>query len=121
MDNQLIAQSYTGPRWSGIGPLGLENLASASSMEIFTSFLSATIGLLTVIAGIYFVILFMLGAIGILASGGDKQALESARKKITTGLIGLVVTISAIFVISLIGYLLGLDILNPFASLGITP
>jgi hypothetical protein len=116
MDTTKIAATF-GDRWSGFGDLGLEGKASQSAPSVFNTFLSSAIGLLTVIAGIYFIFLFMFGAIGMMSAGGDKAAMESARKKISTGLLGLVIVISAIFVISLLGYLLGLDILNPFGAL----
>jgi hypothetical protein len=68
---------------------------------------------MTLVAIIWFVFVFITGAIGIISSGGDKQALETARKKITTGLIGLVLVIIAIVAINLIGYLFGIpDILQ---------
>ena len=120
MDNTKIAVKF-GDRFTGFGELGLEGKASQSAPTVFNTFLSGAIGLLTIIAGIYFIFLLMIGAIGIMSAGGDKASMESARKKISTGLIGLVVTISSIFIISLIGYLLGLDILHPFQALGITP
>jgi hypothetical protein len=83
-------------------------LAPGGGIETFSKFVSSAIGLMTIIAIIWFVFTFFIGAIGIISSGGDKQALESARKKITTGGIGLVVTIAAIFIIKLIGYLIGI-------------
>ena len=56
---------------------------------------------------IWFIFTFIIGAIGIITAGSDKNTLESARKKIITGIIGLVVTIAAIFVVDLISTLLG--------------
>jgi len=93
----------------GIGPLG-NNVGSG--IDIFSTFISSAVGLMTLIAIIWFVFSFITGAIGIITSGGDKNGLESAKKKITTGIVGLVVTILAIFIIRLIGFLLGIDILN---------
>ncbi len=95
--------------FKGFGPLG----SGENAIGTFSNFLSSAIGLMTIIAFIWFVFTFFVGAIGIISSGGDKQALESARKKITTGIIGLVVTVAAIFVIRLVGLLLGIEnILN---------
>ena len=95
----------------GFGPLGLEQGQDAPT--IFTKFISSTIGLMTIIAIIWFAFVLITGAIGIISSGGDKASLETARKKITTGIVGLVVVIAAIFIIDLIGRLIGLpDILD---------
>ena len=98
----------------GIGPLGLEGKPDASvAMGVFSNFISSAIGLITIIAIIWFVFIFIMGAIGIISSGGDKQAMESARKKITSGVIGLVVVIAGMFVIQLIGRIIGIpEILN---------
>ena len=92
--------------FKGFGPLGLEGGESAP--EVFTKFLSSAIGLITIIAIIWFVILMIMGAIGIMGSGGDKAALETARKRITTGVIGLVVVVAALFIVQLIGRLIGI-------------
>jgi hypothetical protein len=91
--------------FTGFGPLG--KLNGTDGIDIFTNFISKIIGVLTIIAIIWFIFTFITGAIGIISSGGDKAALESAKKRITTGLIGLVLVIIAIFVIDLVGYFLG--------------
>lgn len=97
----------------GVGPLGFENSDPSSAVKVFSNFISGVIGVLTIIAIIWAVFTLIMGAIGIISSGGDKQALESARKKITNGIIGLVVVIISLFIIQIIGYLLGItDILN---------
>ena len=90
----------------GFGPLGLDEGQSAP--EVFTNFISSAIGLMTIIAIIWFVLLMIIGAIGIISSGGDKTALESARKRITTGVIGFVVVVAAIFIVQLIGKIIGI-------------
>lgn len=98
--------------FKGFGPLGLEG--GQSAILIFTKFLSSVVGLLTVVAFIWFVFKFITGAIGIIAAGGDKQKLESSRNSLTTGIVGLIVVIAAIFVIDLFGYIFGIPaILSP--------
>ncbi|MEK7550969.1 MAG: hypothetical protein AAB535_04290 [Patescibacteria group bacterium] len=93
--------------FKGFGKLGLENGSSEGALGIFSNFISSAIGLMTIIAIIWFIFTFIIGAIGIITAGSDKNTLESARKKIITGIIGLVVTIAAIFVVDLISTLLG--------------
>jgi hypothetical protein len=98
--------------FTGFGPLG-NITSSAEAVNTFTKFISSTIGIMTIIAVIWFVFIFITGAIAWMGAGGDKNALESAKKKITTGIIGLAVTVVAIFIIDLIGKLIGIpDILN---------
>lgn len=114
--NKLIAQAgeKIGAPLEGIGPLGLEGKNSAGAGTIFNNILSSAIGLITIIGAIWFVIVLFSGALGIMTAGGDKAKVESAQKRITSGLIGLVVLIAGVFLIDLIGKLLGFgDILNP--------
>lgn len=103
---------------SGFGKLGLEpGKGSASDAPlIFSNFISSAVGLITVIAIIWFVFIFMTGAISIITSGGDKNSMESAKKKISSGVIGLVVTIFGFLIIKFIGSLFGVDVLD-FASM----
>ena len=102
-----IADIQLAPKpFKGFGPLGLDEGQSGSA--VFTKFLSSALGLMTIIAIIWFVILMIMGAVGIMGSGGDKAALETARKRITTGLIGLVVVVAALFIIQLVGRLIGI-------------
>ncbi|OGM57319.1 hypothetical protein A3E46_01280 [Candidatus Woesebacteria bacterium RIFCSPHIGHO2_12_FULL_46_16] len=94
----------------GIGPLGNPQ---GTGITEFNKFISTTIGLMTIIAIIWFVFKFVAGAIGIISSGGDKASLETAKKNITTGVIGLVVVVAALFIVDLIGNLIGIpNILN---------
>lgn len=96
----------------GTGPLGLEGEAAERSVPVFNQVLSTAIGVMTVVAFVWFTFQFLLGAIAILGSGGDKAKLEVARSKITTAIVGLVVVVAAVFIVQLIGDLIGIDILR---------
>lgn len=89
--------------------------------NLFTSVLSGAIGLLTVIAGIWFIFLLVTGAIGIMTSGGDKQAAEGAKKRITNALIGLLIVVAGIFIVDFVGGILGLNILDPISIIDVFP
>lgn len=108
MNNLLAVSVPIGNPLKGIGPLGLEGKDANTSTLTFQTILSNIIGIITIIGIIWFVILVITGAIGIMTAGGDKQAIESARKKLTSGLIGLVVLIAALFIIDLVGTFLGI-------------
>jgi hypothetical protein len=111
----LIAQIPIYPEngFTGEGPFGLEDGYSEAGL-LFNRFVSSTVGLLTIVAGIWFIFVFITGAISVIGSGGDKVKVEAARNRILHGIIGLAVTVAAIFTIELIGRILGLDlILNP--------
>ncbi|HLD91829.1 MAG TPA: hypothetical protein VI795_00370 [Patescibacteria group bacterium] len=96
----------------GFGALGLE-IPAGSPIQIFAKFVSSAIGIISLISIIWFVFVIVTGSLSIITSGGDKNSLESAKKKISTGLIGLIISIFALFIVRFIGYILGLtDILN---------
>ncbi len=107
----LIADIPLGPSLHGVGALA--NPVGNGSAQ-FNDTLSKIIGVMTVVAFIWFTFQMIIGAIGIVSSGGDKGALEKARKQITTGIVGVVIVIAAIFIVSLVGKILGVNnILNP--------
>lgn len=97
----------------GFGPLGKFALDIGTATNLFNKVISNIIAVLTISAGLWFILQFILGAWGWLTAGGDKSALENAQKKITNSLIGLVIVVAAIFLVDLIGKLLGLEILRP--------
>ena len=113
----LIAQTQQniGAPIRGIGPYGLEGSPNANvAGSRFSTFLTATVGILTLVAGIWFIFLLISGAIAWMGSGGDKGKIEDAQKRITSGIIGLAVIVAALFIVEIIGNILGFnDILNP--------
>lgn len=118
--NKLLVEAGTkiGDPLKGLGPLGLENDSPENAPQIFNNIISMAIGIMTIVAFIWFLFKLITGAIGIISSGSDKSALENARNNITMGIIGLVVTVAAIFLADLMGNILGIEnLLNPAALL----
>ncbi len=81
MFSSLLAQvpNRVGGDIGGLGPLGdiFPSLDPTSeAVGRFDRLISITIGIMTVIAGIWFIFILFSGAFGILASGGDKSKLE---------------------------------------------
>ncbi len=112
MTNQIAAVLRFGPGGGYTGPAGGIFLPGSNPGSQLEMLLSTIIGVMTVIAGIWFIFIFLIGAIGIITSGGDKGAYETARKRISAGITGLVIVIFAVAIISLIGRVLGFDILG---------
>ena len=112
MTNKLAAIDV--PFLRGFGNIGLVDKEATDAPGIFNQFFSGFIGLLTIIAFLWFIINFFVGAFEIMTSGGDKGKLEGARRRLMTGIIGIVVVIAAIFIVQLIGSIIGIpDILKP--------
>lgn len=112
-----------GEGFKGPGRLGLEGVPLSSSASIiFAELLSKTIGVLTIVAFLWFTFKLLSGAIAIISSGSDKAKYEEARGNISYGLIGLVIVVAGIFILDLVGAFLDidfLDITNAIQNLGL--
>lgn len=118
MINILLAQEEhpLGGSFKGKGPLGETwrfALRPEDAIGMFNKVISNIVGIMTVAAGLWFIFQFFIGAFSWMTAGGDKAAMENAQKKITNAVIGLVIIVAAIFIIDLLGRLLGLSILSP--------
>lgn len=108
---------FTDPNgYKGFGTLGLAG-SNTDAPSIFSTFISSAIGLITVIGIIWFVFIFMTGAIGIITSGGDKGSMESSKKRITSGLIGITVSVLGLLIVRLVGSLIGIPNILNFGSM----
>ncbi len=56
---------------------------------------------------------FIFGALQWTLAGGEEGKVESAKKQMTNGAIGLIIIVIAYGVIAVVGSVLGLNILNP--------
>ena len=74
--------------------------------------ISVVIGLFTLVAGLWFLVQLILGGYAYMSAGGNKEKAQVASQKITKALIGLVIVVLAIFIINLLGYILGIDFLD---------
>lgn len=115
MINKLLSDSIKiapSGGFTGIGTLGKPS--NGGAFLDFSKIISMAIGVMTLVAFIWFAFVLITGAISIIGSGGDKQAFESAKKRITNGIIGLVIVVASIFLLDLIGMIIGVDYLNVF-------
>jgi hypothetical protein len=80
-------------------------------VNFLKTFIPNLIGLAFVIGVIVFLFMLILGAIQWISSGGDKQALEGARGRISNALIGIVILLATFAIIKLIETFFGISIL----------
>jgi hypothetical protein len=81
------------------------------TMAAFAYMISNIIAVLVSVAGLWFMIQFIIGAFGWLSSSGDKARLEKAQQTILNAVIGLVIVMASFAFVTLIGKILGFDIL----------
>lgn len=87
-------------------------LQDKTGASFFAAFLPKLIGLTLLGGTLIFLFVFLMGAISWITSGGDKQALEGARGKLTNGIIGLVILFVTFAVIGAIEKFFDINILT---------
>jgi hypothetical protein len=104
LHNKLLADATFKLQGSGV-PVTSEEGAVTSLDTI----ISNAIGILTLIAVVFFAIQIIFAGYGFLASQGDPKKLEMARTRLTNGILGLVIVIIALGFTALISSLLGIE------------
>ena len=112
---QLNIGQIGGP--TGFGPWGDTGNPKTSSIETaagyFTKILTNVITVITIVAGLYFIFQFFMAAFTYLTAAGDSKKISSASSKISSAIIGILAVVASYSIISLLGSMLGFDILNP--------
>ena len=102
---------FTGP---GTGVFDPRTTGACNSLE---QIISTILGFLTVLAGLVFLLYFVFGALQWTLAGGDQGKVDTAKKQMTNGAIGLIIIIVSYGIMGVIGGALGLDLLNPGAAI----
>lgn len=89
---------------------GIEGSTSAVEKLI-----SNVLVILTIVAGLSFVLYFLLGGLNWITAGGDKGKIDKAKGMMTNGAIGMIVITVSYSIVWIVGRALGVDILNPGA------
>lgn len=93
---------------------GVTSKASFTSLTGISKFVALFLNIAFAIAGILLLFYFIVGGIGMMTSAGknDPQAAEQAKKTVTSSLIGFVVIFASYWLVSLIGQILGIQVLQ---------
>lgn len=83
------------------------------SADSLTLAISNILGFLTLIAGLAFIFYFIIGAVNWITSAGDPKKLETARAMILNAFIGLIITLIAYPLLSVLSHFLGFDLASP--------
>jgi hypothetical protein len=107
---RLLAQQNLGPI-QGIGPLSTNAHAGYTNAVVqFTGFISNTVALLSIVGGLWFVYQIILASVQWIGGGGDKQTIDTAKKRLMNAMIGLFLVITAYSIVGLIGRFVGINI-----------
>jgi uncharacterized membrane protein len=88
------------------------NSTTVDPTSTITKIISNAIGVLTIVAGIWFLFQAILAGYNYLSAGGDKTRIEAAGRKLTNAILGLVIVVAAYGILALIGTFLGTDFLD---------
>lgn len=110
MLNNLIAGT-TGANPEITNPI-LGDLGKQTGLGFFQKFIPAIIVFGLIIGVVVFFFILISGAIQWISSGGDKQALEGAKGKVTNAIIGLVILFATYAIIRLLGVFFNVELLN---------
>jgi len=98
--HNLLAYQLEGPG------IQVEPGNSVSQLE---SMISNVIGVITIVAFIFFTFQIIFAGYTFMSANGDEKKLETSRKKLTNGILGLTIVVVAYGLTSFIANLLGLD------------
>jgi len=118
LTNKLLTVKYILPGLTDKSPT-----TNAQATTMFEKLASNLIGVLTIVAVIFFAVQIIFAGYSFMSSAGDEKVMETSRKKLTNGVMGLFIVIVAVGIASLIAKLLGLndplDIGAMFTSFGL--
>lgn len=104
-DSAVIGNPALGPKLQGF-------TNSEGGSAFFSTIIPNAIKLIFIVGSAVFLFMLIAGAIQWISSGGDKQALEGARSRITNALVGIIILFSSYAIIKLIEHFFGISILT---------
>lgn len=97
-------------------PLRVSDVGSATAqLELF---LSNVLALITILAGLGFLLFFIFGTVQWILAGGDDGRVANARKQMTQAGVGLVITMVAYSIMTIVSRVLGIPFLDMTDALG---
>jgi hypothetical protein len=114
---QFLAQFGDGiaPTSTFLGGAALTT--QASSYIALETFISQMIGLITILASIFFIFYFVIAALKWTTAGSDPGNVTKARDQMVQAVIGMLLVVASYSIIGLLGNLFGFEILDPARSL----
>ena len=104
----LISQKTT---YKLTGP-GIDPNQNGTPVATFEKLISNFIGILTLVAVIWFTYQIIFAGLGMIGAQGDEKKLKESSSKLTNGVLGLFIVVIAMGLTALLSKILGLS--NPF-------
>jgi len=84
-----------------------------SAATNFELLISNVISLLTIVAGIFFLLYFVLGGVNWVNAAGDSGKIQKARDQMIQGVLGMIIIAISYGLLGVIGTFLGINLLHP--------
>lgn len=111
MDKNVLAQNIGGTLEPVGGYANPVDIGTAS--DNVSSMTSNILTFLTVVAGISFILYFVIGALKWVTAGTDSKKVDDAKSQMTNAAIGVIAVVATYGIAAAISEVVGLDILNP--------
>ncbi len=108
----LIAQFGDGFDTTGL-PLSENAASDEGALTNFELIISNFVGFMTIMAGIFFLIYFIIAAFNWVTSGGESSKLQASRDRMLHAVLGLIIVVGSYAIVGLLGTIIGLDVLRP--------
>lgn len=111
--SNLLSQANIGsiePITDARAPKDLTSEGVTTSLE---TYLSDIIGIITILATLFFIVFAFLSAFEWITAGGDSGKIAKARDRLIWSTLGLILVVATYAIVGLIGTLVGIDLLNP--------
>lgn len=89
----------------GVGVLS----TPGNELNILEKFISGAIGILTIVAVIYFTLSFIFAGYTFISANGDEKKIEQAKNQLTQSILGIVIVVTAVLLTNLLGKILGIN------------
>ncbi len=107
-----LAQSLGTIGGPGLGPFGEKSFNNGTgAIDAILRTVSAVVGMLTVVASIWFMFMLLFAGYEWISAGGDAKKLSSARDRITHAFTGLVIVVGSWSLVAVAGQFFGFNTL----------
>jgi hypothetical protein len=112
--NSLLAQVDIGREWF-LKPEAGQSIKEAPQFQSPAALISIILRNVYMVAGLLLFALLIFGGISIIlgAGGGDPKKTGQGQKAATAAVIGFLIIFASYWIIQIIGFITGIDILNP--------